>query len=128
MQRKYQTETGNGHSGREESFGSRLKRLRTERRISQVGFARLLGVSKPTVWKWERDEVRPRQKSIEAAAAILGVSERELIFSGGESREVRPAERRLSAHQLKEVVSACKEQIAEVAGTGIENISITIHV
>jgi len=82
MQREYQTETVGHAPSRAETFGARLRRLRTERRISQDRFARMLGVSRPTVWKWERDDVRPRQKSLEAAASLLGVSERDLIFSG----------------------------------------------
>ena len=128
MQREYQTETVSNAPTRAESFGARLRRLRTDRRISQVSFARLVGVSKPTVWKWERDEVRPRQKSLEAVASLLGVSERELIFSGGGSRDAKSEERRGSPQHLKEVVSACKEQIAEIAGTSSENVVITIHV
>ena len=128
MQREYQTEAVNHGAARAESFGARLRRLRTDRSISQVGFARLLGVSKPTVWKWERDEVRPRQKSLEAVASLLGVSERELIFSGGGPREAKSEERQDSPQQLKEVVSACKEQIAEIAGTSTENVVITIQV
>lgn len=126
MQREYQTETVSPSSN-VETFGTRMRRLRTERKISQVSFARQLGVSKPTVWKWERDEVRPRQKSLKAAASILGVTERDLVFSGGEARKAKP-ERRPSPLHLREVVSVCKERIAEAAGTATENILVTIHV
>ena len=95
MEREYQTETASTSSN-VETFGTRLRRLRTERQISQVSFARQLGVSKPTVWKWERDEVRPRPKSLEAAASILGVTERDLCAG----RVTEPV-RRLLAHQCE---------------------------
>lgn len=127
MQREYQTETTGHAPNRAETFGARLRRLRTERRISQDRFARMLGVSRPTVWKWERDDVRPRQKSLEAAASLLGVSERDLIFSGG-TRDAKSEVRRATPQQLREVVNACKEQIAQAAGTSTEGILITIHV
>lgn len=128
MQREYQTETTNISPIRAETFGARLRRLRNERKISQVRFARLLGVSKPTVWKWERDEVRPRQKSLEAAASVLGVSERTLLFSGGETRRPEGEKPRPSSLQLRDIVNVCKEQIAQAAGTDAENVLITIHV
>lgn len=139
MQHEYQTETSGHSTGHEASFGARLRRLRMQRRISLVGFARQVGVSKPTVWKWERDEVRPRQKSLAAVASILGVSERDLVF-GGSTAETRPhfeprphlehkphLEPKPRRH-LSEVVNACKEQIAQAAGTSAENILVTIQV
>ena len=127
MQPEYQTETAGHATVRAETFGTRLRRLRTERKISQDRFARMLGVSRPTVWTWERDDVRPRPKSLEAAASLLGVSERELIFSGG-AWEAASDVRRATPQQLREVINACKEQIARAAGTSTEGILITIHV
>jgi transcriptional regulator with XRE-family HTH domain len=115
-----------------ESFGTRLRRVRKERGISLIGLARLVSVSKPTVWKWERDDVRPRQKSIQALAAALGTSERELLF--GEKPAARDAAEGASAtrqggpEQLSELVRSCKNRIAEAAGTSSENVSITIQI
>jgi transcriptional regulator with XRE-family HTH domain len=145
MHHEYQTETSGNSPAHEATLGARLRRLRMQRRISLVGFARQLGVSKPTVWKWERDEARPRQKSLEAAASILGVSERDLVFGGHmiDSRphlehrphleprphlENRPHVDPKPRRHLSEVVTACKEQIAQAAGTSAENILITIQV
>jgi transcriptional regulator with XRE-family HTH domain len=115
---------------REETFGARLRRLRKERQISLIGLARLVNVSKPTIWKWEKDDVRPRQKSIEALASALDVSERELLF--GKRTADQGDESSSAAHDapspLSELVKNCKEQIAEAAGTNSENVSITIQI
>lgn len=114
----------------EETFGARLRRLRKDRSISLIGMARLVNVSKPTVWKWEKDEVRPRPKSIEALAAALDVPERELLFgrkaAEREPRESSPDEQ--DGPPLSELVRNCKDQIAEAAGTSSDNVSITIQI
>lgn len=115
-----------------ESFGTRLRRMRRERKISLIGLARLLGVSKPTVWKWERGDVRPRQKSLEALAAVLDVPQRDLIFGEAGSPPPPPSElsaepRRREDHRLNEVVKACKERIAGAAGTSPHNVSVSIR-
>ncbi|WP_160746482.1 helix-turn-helix domain-containing protein [Croceibacterium soli] len=116
----------------EESFGTRLRRIRKQRGISLIGLARLVGVSKPTVWKWERDDVRPRQKSVQALAVALGASERELLF-GETSAARRSADEHRGAAEgetvpLGELVQSCKQRIAEAAGTSSENVSITIQI
>jgi transcriptional regulator with XRE-family HTH domain len=114
-----------------ESFGARLRRLRKERQVSLIGLARLVGVSKPTVWKWEKDDVRPRQKSIEALASALGVSERELLL-GAKAAEGQAGDSPRAAGDgptaLGQLVRDCKDQIAEAAGTSADNISITIQI
>lgn len=126
MQSTYQTETADNPAATPVAFGTRLKQLREQRRIGLVSFARLVGVSKPTVWKWERGVVRPRLRSIEAAASILGVSARELML-GRETREPPPNPVYTSPQQLSSIISACKEQIADAAGTVAENVAITIQ-
>ena len=53
------------------SVGKRLKRLRTDLGMSQVEFAKAIGVSKQTLYKYENDMITniPSDK-IEAAAAL----------------------------------------------------------
>lgn len=131
MHGKSQTETIRDPFPHQVAFGARLRRLREQRHIGLISFARLVGVSKPTVWKWESGVVRPRQRSIEAVASILGVSERELIF-GQDAHEAKPGPAHAdpahaSPQRLSEVISACKEQIADAAGTAADNIAITIQ-
>lgn len=127
MQHEYQIETSDRSVTRDATLGARLRRLRIERRISLIGFARQVGVSRPTVWNWERGKVRPRQKSLKVAASVLGISEMELVFGAGDG-PVTPVHEWAQPQNLSEVVSACKAQIAEAAGARAENVLITIRV
>jgi transcriptional regulator with XRE-family HTH domain len=128
VRHKYQTETPDDSLAPDATFGARLRRLRKQRRITLVGFARQVGVSKPTVWNWERDAVRPRKKSIRAVAAVLGVSEIELVFGEAASAAALEGEQDLPPPRLGEVIGNCKARIAEVAGVRTENVQITIDV
>jgi transcriptional regulator with XRE-family HTH domain len=113
-----------------ETLGERLRRLRNGGDITLVGLSRMLGVSKPTIWKWENDESRPRQHSIEALANIFGISERELVFGNSERsrhfEEDGPSPQDANA-ELHGFVSDCRNRIAEMVGTGPENVSIAIQ-
>jgi len=128
VRHKYQTETRDDSPAREATFGSRLRTLRKQRRITLVGFARQVGVSKPTVWNWERDAVRPRKKSIRAVAAVLGVSEIELVFGDAAPAAPLEAEYHSPPVRLGAVIGDCKARIAEVAGVSARNVQITIEV
>lgn len=99
---------------RDESFGIRLRRLRTARGLTMTRVATALGVSKPTVWAWENGKARPSGHRIGALVSLLGVSEEELI--GGRDDE-----------GLRELISRCREQIAEAVGARVENIRILIE-
>lgn len=128
MQRKYQTETPDDSVAWGPSFGARLKQLRKQRRFTLVGFARKVGVSRPTVWNWERDAARPRKKSISAVASVLGVSESELVFGGAAPANLLESDGEGSPVRLGEVIGDCKERIAEVAGVSASNVQITIEI
>lgn len=128
-------ETGHGPSAgcdgdQGETLGERLRRLRFQRDIGLVELSRVLGVSRPTIWKWENDESRPRQHSIQALANVFGVAERELVFgsreSGSRSRHGGLAPQSADA-ELRDFVSGCRDRIAELAGIGPENVCITIQ-
>ena len=112
-----------------EPFGARLRRLRLARNFTLTGLAKAVGVSKPTMWKWENGEVHPRQKSLELLRSALDVSERELLTGELEPTEQNasdapsPSPRSLLAQGIKE----CKERIAELAGTNAENVTITLR-
>jgi transcriptional regulator with XRE-family HTH domain len=128
VQPKYQTETSDDLTIREASFGTRLRMLRKERRFTLVGLARQIGVSRPTVWNWERDAVRPRKKSIRAVASVLGVSESELVFGGAAAGNGSEGDSEIPPLRLSEVIGDCKARIAEIAGVRSDNVQITIEV
>jgi DNA-binding transcriptional regulator YiaG len=56
------------------------KSLASQRRrlgLSAAALAKLLGVSALSVYKWESGNTRPRQKQVEAIAALRGMGRRE---------------------------------------------------
>jgi len=107
----------------EETFGARVKRLRLARGISLIGLARLLGVSKPAVWKWERDEVRPRPETLDRLAATLGVSPSELLFGGEAATSAAPEQSALRA-----ILAKAKSDVAQLLGIKAEEIALTVSV
>ena len=61
-----------------EPFGVKLNRLRRERGLTLAQVASALGVSKPTVWAWEKGKARPLPDRVPAMAEFLGVPPEEL--------------------------------------------------
>ena len=57
-----------------ETTGMKLAALREKADISQETFAEMLGVSRPTVQRWEWGESEPGFQHMLRAAEILGVS------------------------------------------------------
>ena len=98
-----------------EPFGTRLNRLRRERSMTLADIASALGVSKPTVWAWEKSKARPVPSRIPEIAAALDVSVQEL-------GEAAPAD------EASAVTEECRARIAAVHGTDPENIRIMIEI
>lgn len=110
-----------------EVLGERIKRLRRERGFSMVHFASCVGVSKPTLWKWEKGAVFPRQDMIHVIARALGVSEKELIY--GNVRQVEQREQAGSpAHETSgRAIAAKKAELADIIGIDPDRIRILIE-
>lgn len=70
------------------AFGKHLSRVRRERGLTLSDVAEALGVSRPTVWAWEKGRARPLPDRLEALAATLGVGLEELAELIGSSSEV----------------------------------------
>jgi DNA-binding transcriptional regulator YiaG len=75
---------GAGAEAAEDESGKQIrysaKSLASQRRrlgLSAAALAKLLGVSALSVYKWESGNTRPRQKQIEAIAALRGMGRRE---------------------------------------------------
>lgn len=56
------------------SFGSRIKKLRTEKHISQAALASELGISTNAISQYETDKRFPDQKCIVKLCLFFGVS------------------------------------------------------
>lgn len=83
-----------------ESIGSRIARLRKEKKMTQEALAEQMGVSAQAVSKWENDQSCPDIGLLPKLGRVLGVSTDELLT--GESNEVRlvPVEQRRSLDEL----------------------------
>ncbi|MBY6219354.1 PilZ domain-containing protein [Qipengyuania aquimaris] len=119
-------ESGNGSrfGVDHETLGQRIKRLRTADGSSMRAFAEEIGVSKPTLWKWEGDQVRPRHETMQRLASRLGVTELELVY-GAPGRGAVMQEDDSNA-SLADIVRACRHRIAKSAGVDSAQVEITI--
>lgn len=98
-----------------EPLGIKLNRLRRDRGMTLADIAGKLGVSKPTVWAWEKSKARPVPSRLPDIAAALGISVQEL-------GEAAPA------GEASAVTEECRVRIATVHGTGPESVRIMIEV
>lgn len=96
-------------------LGPQLNRLRRERSLTLEQVAIALGVSKPTVWAWEKGKARPLPERIGAIAEVLGVSEEELTGAG-------------QGHPRENLVEDCRLRIASEYRISPENVRIMIEV
>jgi len=60
-------------------FGNNLKRLRTQRRISQAEMARLMGTKRNQVWRLENETSNPKLSTLTKICEILDVNYSELL-------------------------------------------------
>ncbi|WP_439568816.1 helix-turn-helix domain-containing protein [Sphingopyxis sp.] len=98
-----------------ESFGVRLHRLRTAKRLTQVQIAAELGVSEQSISAWEQDKARPKVGRIKALAILLEVEMTELLGID-------------EAESLSDVVARAKAQVAEAAAVSADNVKIIIEI
>lgn len=99
-----------------DKLGSRLNRLRRAAGLTLADVATALGVSKPTVWAWEKGKARPLPERLDAIAAALGVPSEELT--------------QLAAMQgsASEVIEDCRVRIAEAYGISTQAVRIMLEV
>lgn len=63
------------------AFSSRIKSLRTERKISMRQMEDFFGISSQALYKWERGESLPEIQNLLALSRLLGVSVDDLLVS-----------------------------------------------
>ena len=102
--------------GPAETLGTRLNRLRREAGLTLADVAATLGVSKPTVWAWEKGKARPLPERLESIAAALGVDPALLAPGPGVAREIDA------------VIADCRQRIAEACGTDPQAVRIMIEI
>ena len=72
------------------TFGSRLKSLRKERKLTQKQLGRVVGVTDVTVGYWEKDQNTPGGISLTKLARYFGVSEDFLLTGKEDKSNVSP--------------------------------------
>lgn len=97
-----------------EGLAAQLQRLRRQRGLTLAQVAAQLGVSKPTVWAWERGKAQPVESRLDALAEALGVTREELL----------PGR---TAPALRTLLAQCRDRIAGAVGTTPANVRIMIE-
>ncbi|MBX7495015.1 helix-turn-helix domain-containing protein [Qipengyuania sp. 6B39] len=113
----------------DETFGQRLKRMRSASRFSMVELAERVGVTKPTLWKWETGKARPREAALDQLAAALGTTKVALLYGRGAGVDhirADTAEGSRQPQKLAQVIARCRSEIADCAGAYASQVSITI--
>jgi transcriptional regulator with XRE-family HTH domain len=110
-----QTEPASRAPTTHEGLGTRINRLRREAGLTLAEVAATLGVSKPTVWAWEKGKARPLPERIEAIAAALGVAP-DLLAPGPEATV-----------EVAALIAECRQRIAEACGTDPRAVRIMIE-
>ncbi len=119
------------------TLAARLKQLRIAKDLTRAELAERSGISTPSIWAWETGRTVPRLGSLETLAKGLGVTVSELqIGVAGAVGEPDPmimaamaggdAGGDLRTTRLTELVAASKAQIAAMAGTTPDKVSISI--
>jgi transcriptional regulator with XRE-family HTH domain len=98
-----------------EPLGTRLNRLRREAGLTLADIAVRLGVSKPTVWAWEKGKARPLPERFDAIAAALGVTP-DLLAAAAAGPDA-----------VDVVIAECRQRIAEACNIGPEAVRIMIE-
>jgi transcriptional regulator with XRE-family HTH domain len=101
-------------------FPAQLRRLRELRGLSLETLAQKLGLSRQTIWYWERGRSLPGPDNLARLARLLEVRERDLLI--GEANRTGP-----SGVDLATLVEASKAEIARAAGTTKDKVSVTIE-
>ncbi len=101
--------------GQSEPLGVRLNRLRRESGRTLADIASALGVSKPTVWAWEKGKARPLPERLAAIAEVLGVDVEAL------------AETESAFGDASSVIEECRARVAEACGVAAGNVRIMVE-
>lgn len=73
-------------------FGSRLRDLRNEKKLTQDDLGKMLNVSGKTIGAWERDSRQPNIEAINKIASIFNVSTDYLLGKPTQTETVKTAD------------------------------------
>jgi transcriptional regulator with XRE-family HTH domain len=121
------------------SFGEWLRNIRLGLGMSRGELASRTGVSKPTLWAWEKADVAPRRSNLMALSRALDLPEHQVLdwrHAVQQGHVKGPAAEgdalweassgRAKGPRLGELISDLKTRVALEAGTDPENVTVTI--
>lgn len=96
------------------AFGKRMEQLRKSKGMTLSDVAERLGVSKPTVWAWEKGKARPIEDRFPALARVLGIDQDELLGMASPSA-------------AQETLEEARALIAEAFGVTTDKIRVMVE-
>ena len=96
------------------AFGKRLEQMRKGKGMTLSDVAERLGVSKPTVWAWEKGKARPIEDRFPALARVLGIEQDELLGMASPSA-------------AQETLEEARALIAEAFGVTTDKIRVMVE-
>jgi transcriptional regulator with XRE-family HTH domain len=103
----------------EGNLGAKVRRLRREREMTVSELAANVGVSRPTIWAWEKGKHVPRPGRISSLAQALDVPEDQLILS----ERPHASEGSLA---LDNEIERSKARVAKLARTSPDQVEIIL--
>lgn len=111
-------------------FSQQLRTLREAQGLSIRALADRVGVSKVTIWKWERGDSEPRLHLIPPLAEALRVTPASLRPNASSPEQLphdtTRSDQSRQIDTLADVIARAKREIAEASGVGEKNITISI--
>lgn len=104
-----------GGPGKGIALGKKLEQSRKARGLTLAQVADRLGVSKLTVWAWEKGKARPVDERFPAIAEVLGLDAEEMLEAQ------RP-------DGVSELLQSSREKIARALGIDAEQVRILIEI
>ena len=101
------------------TLGNNIRKYRKESRLTQVEFAKRLGVVQTHIHRWEADKVIPSIETLKKLAKTLNVSTDNLLFSERERKKFKPSDKELfeKLKDIDKLSSAEKETIIHLIET-----------
>ena len=115
-----------------QAFGARIRQLRRASDMTMLELGKIVGVSKPTVWKWESGRARPREGALDALAQALNTTAALLLYGADEPSGLMPSPGAQAedapdiGESLPECIGRCRSRIARRAGVDPSKVVITI--
>lgn len=101
------------------NIGHKVTELRKQKNLSQTEFAKLVGVSREMIGRYERDEVMP---SIEVAKKIADALDVSLDYLAGDAQKAAVDKQTLKLmHDIEDLEPAIKDKLLYLANAVIRD-------